>query len=122
MPLFLTDDEFQACSNDAGLIVEKADAFIQNLFIKLDTVKAEADAASTTAEQTCSILEQKYVSLSSDYGKLESENARLNAVVEKRGAELAQVQAEKHQLHLNSVGLIALMRVFLSFRLILFVW
>uniref|UniRef100_A0A7N0VHG9 Nucleoprotein TPR/MLP1 domain-containing protein n=1 Tax=Kalanchoe fedtschenkoi TaxID=63787 RepID=A0A7N0VHG9_KALFE len=104
MPLFISDEEYQRCCNDAGLLVEKADAFVRELYNELETVKAQADAASTTAEQTCSLLEQKYVSLASDYAKLESENAQLNIAVEQRLSELAQVQAEKHQLHLNSIG------------------
>ncbi|CAM8980267.1 unnamed protein product [Rhodiola kirilowii] len=104
MPLFLSDEEYQRCSNEPGLLVEKADIFIRDLYVKLETVKAQAEASSTTAEQTCSLIEQKYVSLSAEYAELESENARLNAAVEKGLSELAQVQAEKHQLHLNSIG------------------
>lgn len=104
MPLFLSDEEYQRCSNDAGFLVEKADAFIRDLYVKLETVNSQADAASTTAEQTCSFLEQKYVFLSEEYAKIESENARLVAEVEKGVSELAKVQAEKNQLHLNSVS------------------
>ncbi|XP_043688308.1 nuclear-pore anchor isoform X2 [Telopea speciosissima] len=104
MPLFLSDEEFQWCSHDASLVAEKADAFIRDLHRQLETVKAQADASAITAEQTCALLEQKYITLSAEFGKLESQNAQLNAVLEQRLTELAEVQAEKHQLHLKAIA------------------
>ncbi|XP_057958216.1 nuclear-pore anchor [Malania oleifera] len=104
MPLFLTDVEYERCSGNAALVAEKADSFIRDLHKQLDTVKAQADAAAITAEQTCSLLEQKYLSLSSDFANLQSQNAQLNSTLEQRLSDLAQVQAEKHQLHLQSIG------------------
>ncbi|OVA15206.1 Tetratricopeptide [Macleaya cordata] len=104
MPLFLSDEEFERCSHDASLVAEKADSFIKDLYRQLETVKAQTDAASITAEQTCSLLEQKYISLSSDFAKLESQNAELNKTLEQRISELAEVQSEKHQLYLKAIG------------------
>ena len=103
MPLFISDEEYSRCSNDVALVAEKADSFIRDLYNELQTVKAQADAASITAEQTCSLLEQKYISLSQEFSKLESQNAQLNSSLQERLSELAQIQAEKHQLHLKSV-------------------
>ncbi|KAL6974118.1 hypothetical protein U1Q18_028301 [Sarracenia purpurea var. burkii] len=103
MPLFLSDEEYEQCSQDASLVADKADAFIRELYNQLDTVRAQADAAAITAEQTCSLLEQKYVSLFSELTKLESQNSQLNSTLEQRLSELAQVQAEKHQIHLKSI-------------------
>ncbi|XP_059661908.1 nuclear-pore anchor isoform X2 [Cornus florida] len=104
MPLFLSDEELERCRHDASMVSEKADAFIRELYNQLDTVKAQADAAAITAEQTCSLLEQKYVSLSSDFNNLESQNLQLNSALEQRLSELAQVQADKHQIQLKSIG------------------
>ncbi|XP_019183396.1 PREDICTED: nuclear-pore anchor isoform X2 [Ipomoea nil] len=104
MPLFLTDEEFERCSHDPILVAEKADAFIRQLYNQLETVKAQADAASITAEQTCSLLEQKYVSLSSEFSALQSQQSQFNSSLDQRLSELAQLQADKHQLHLLSIG------------------
>lgn len=103
MPLFLSEEDYQQCRNDASLIVEKADSFIRDLYGQLETVKAQADAAAITAEQTCSILEQKYISLSSEFSELQSQNSRLESSDQTRLSDLAQLQAEKHQLYLKSI-------------------
>ncbi|XP_058184188.1 nuclear-pore anchor isoform X3 [Rhododendron vialii] len=103
MPLFLSEDEYERCSHDASLVAEKADAFIRELYNQFETVKAQADAAAITAEQTCSLLEQKYVSLTSEFAKLESQNSQLNSTLEQHLSELAQVQSLKHQIHLKSI-------------------
>lgn len=105
MPLFMTDEEFRRCanSNDAASVAEKADAYIRELYKQVETVRAEADAASITAEQTCSLLEQKFLSLSSEFSKLESQNAQLQSSLDRNLADLAQLQAHKHQLNLQTV-------------------
>ncbi|CAG7904984.1 unnamed protein product [Brassica rapa] len=104
MPLFMPDDELARLSSDAASVVaERADEYIRKLYAELDSVRAKADAASITAEQTCSLLEQKYLSLSRDFASLESQNAQLQSDLDGRLAELAQSQAEKHQLHLQSI-------------------
>ncbi|KAG5549723.1 hypothetical protein RHGRI_014880 [Rhododendron griersonianum] len=103
MPLFLSEDEYERCSHDASLVAEKADAFIRELYNQFETVKAQADAAAITAEQTCSLLEQKYVSLTSEFAKLESQNSQLNSTLEQHLSELAQVQSLKHQIHLKAI-------------------
>ncbi|XP_010539174.1 PREDICTED: nuclear-pore anchor [Tarenaya hassleriana] len=104
MPLFMPDDELSRLSSDAATVVAaKADEFIRKVYAELESVRAKADAASITAEQTCSLLEQKYLSLSQDFSSLESQNAQLQSAIDDRLAELAQAQAQKHQLHLQSI-------------------
>lgn len=104
MPLFLSEEEYERCSHDATLVTEKADAFIRELLNQLETVKAEADAASITAEQTCSLLEQKYVSLSSEFSRLQSQHSQLNNSLEERLSEVAKLQAQERQIQLQSVN------------------
>ncbi|KAK9937314.1 hypothetical protein M0R45_014113 [Rubus argutus] len=104
MPLFVSDEEFSSHRDDAAWVAEKADAFIRNLYTELDTVRAQNDAASITAEQTCSLLEQKYLSLSDEYSKLGSELAQLKSSFDERLSELAEVQAQKYQLNLQSIN------------------
>ncbi|XP_010417589.1 PREDICTED: nuclear-pore anchor-like [Camelina sativa] len=104
MPLFMPDEELARLSSDAASVVaERADEYIRKIYAELDSVRAKADAASITAEQTCSLLEQKYLSLSQDFSSLESQNAKLQSDLDDRLAELAQSQAQKHQLHLQSI-------------------
>lgn len=105
MPLFVSDEEFRRCSHDAALLAEKADEFIRGLYNQIETVKAEADAASITLEQTCSLNEQKYVSLSAEYSSLQLQLSDLNASFEQRAAELAELKAGKQQFLLQSVSL-----------------
>ncbi|XP_015078982.1 nuclear-pore anchor isoform X1 [Solanum pennellii] len=104
MPLFISDEEYERCSQDAGLVAVKADEFIRDLYNQLENVKAQADAASITAEQTCSVLEQKYVSLSSEYSALQLQYSQLNSSFEERLSELSQAQAEKQQAFIQSIG------------------
>ncbi|KAI3997019.1 hypothetical protein MKX01_021295 [Papaver californicum] len=104
MPLFLTDEEFSRCSNDVSVVVDKADSYIKDLYRQIETLKAQSDASSITAEQTCSLLEQKYVSLTSDFAKLEAEKEQLAVTLEQHISEVAELQSQKHQLHLKSIG------------------
>ncbi|XP_028799696.1 nuclear-pore anchor isoform X2 [Neltuma alba] len=103
MPLFLSDEEFSRCSNNAAAVAEKADAFIRSLLNELETVKAKADASDINAEQNCSLIEQKYLSLTSEFSKLESHVAELQATLDQRLAELAEVQTQKEKIHLQSI-------------------
>ncbi|CAI9760212.1 unnamed protein product [Fraxinus pennsylvanica] len=103
MPLFLSDDEFQRYSHDASLVAEKADLFIRGLYNRLETVRAEADAASITAEQTCSLLEQKYVSLTAEFSVIQSQHSQLSSSVDQSASELQLLQSEKKQLVLQSI-------------------
>ncbi|KAE8646121.1 nuclear-pore anchor isoform X2 [Cucumis sativus] len=102
--LFISDEEFSRHSDDAAFLAEKADAFIQGLRSELETVRAQADAASITAEQTCSLLDQKFLSLSAEFSDLQSQNAQLQTTLELRLSELAEVKSQKHQLNLLSIG------------------
>lgn len=103
MPLFLSEEEFRFLSHDAAAVAERADAVIRDLRLQVDTAKAEKDAAAIAAEQTCALLDQRYESLSNDLALLRSENAQLAASVEQRLSEIAEIQAEKHQLHIKAV-------------------
>lgn len=103
MPLFLSDEEFLLISNDASSVAEKADAFIRALHQQLDIIRAESDAKSIAEEQNCSLLEQKYAAIYSEFSRLQYENAQLSASNEKSLSELADAQAEKHQLHIKAV-------------------
>ncbi|GLU08559.1 hypothetical protein SLE2022_254650 [Rubroshorea leprosula] len=104
MPLFISDEELSQLPNDVGAVAERADAYIRELYAELETAKAKADASAITAEQTCSLLEQKFLSLSGEFGSVQSQNAQLQSSLDERLAELAQAQAQKHQLHLQSIG------------------
>ncbi|KAI3770732.1 hypothetical protein L6452_01875 [Arctium lappa] len=89
-------------SHDPSLTAQKADAYIRELYNQLEIEKAHYDASSITAEQTCSLLEQKYVSLKYEFTMLQSQHSQLNSTFEKRVSELAQIQADKHQVYLQS--------------------
>ncbi|KAI3935317.1 hypothetical protein MKW92_053400 [Papaver armeniacum] len=104
MPLFLTNEEFSRCSNDVSVVVDKADSYIKDLYRQIETLKAQSDASSITAEQTCSLLEQKYVSLTSDFAKLEGEKEQLAVTLEQHISDVAELQSQKRQLHLKSIG------------------
>ncbi|XP_047951702.1 nuclear-pore anchor-like [Salvia hispanica] len=103
MPLFVSDEEYRRCSHDAALLTEKADDFIRGLYNQIETVKAEADAASITLEQTCALNEQKYVSLSAEYSSLQLQNTETSALLEQRDAEIAGLKVEKQQFLLQSI-------------------
>lgn len=105
MPLFVSDEEFRRCSHDGALLAEKADEFIRGLYNQIETVKAEADAASITLEQTCALNEQKYVSLSAEFSSLQQQQSEFSALLEKRDVELAELKVEKQRLLLQSVSL-----------------
>lgn len=93
MPLFMSDDEFSRYANDeaAAVLAEKADDHIKNLMAEVETVKALLDASSITAEQTCSILEHKHLSLSSDFSDLQAQFAQLRS-------SLTEVEGREHRL------------------------
>ncbi|KOM42780.1 hypothetical protein LR48_Vigan05g038400 [Vigna angularis] len=103
MPLFLSDEEFSRCSGDGAAVAAKADAFIRGLLHELDTVRAKADAADINAEQNCSLIEQKYLSLTAEFSKLEAHVADLQSSLSQRLRELAEVQSQNHQIQLQSV-------------------
>ncbi|TQD76674.1 hypothetical protein C1H46_037806 [Malus baccata] len=104
MPLFVSDEDFSRHGNDAIWVADKADAYIRDLYKELETVRAQNDAASITAEQTCSLFEQKYLSIADEFSKLESQYAQLQSSLDSRLSEVAELQSQKHQLHLQSIG------------------
>ncbi|TKY49466.1 Nuclear-pore anchor [Spatholobus suberectus] len=103
MPLFLSDEEFARCSSDGAAVAAKADAFIRGLLHELDTVRAKADAADINAEQNCSLIEQKYLSLAAEFSKLESHVADLQSNLDQRLREIDEAQSQNHQIQLQSV-------------------
>ncbi|KAG1327010.1 hypothetical protein COCNU_01G009440 [Cocos nucifera] len=103
MPLFLLEEESRLLSHDAATVSGRADAVIRDLHLQVDTTKAEKDAVTIAAEQTCALLEQRYESLSDDLARLRSENSQLSTYIEQRLSELAEVQAENYRLHLKAV-------------------
>ncbi|KAI3730621.1 hypothetical protein L1987_61793 [Smallanthus sonchifolius] len=90
MPLFLSDEEYARCSHDPSLISLKADAYITELYNQLETEKAQYDASSITAEQTCSLLELKYVSLKSEFVTLQSQHSQLSSTLEARVSKIGK--------------------------------
>ncbi|XWS16718.1 hypothetical protein CRYUN_Cryun33cG0001800 [Craigia yunnanensis] len=104
MPLFISEEELSRLSNDAATVAERADAYIREMYGELETAKAKADAAAITAEQTCSLLEQKFLSISGELSDLQSQNTQLQSSLDERLTDLAQSQAQKHQLHLQTIG------------------
>ncbi|OMO78486.1 putative Nucleoprotein TPR, partial [Corchorus capsularis] len=104
MPLFISEEELSRLSNDAVMVAERADAYIRETYGELEAAKTKADADAITAEQSCSLLEQKLLSISRELSDLHAENAQLQSSLDERVAELAQAQAQKHQLHLQSIG------------------
>jgi len=106
MPLFLSDEEYSRCSGDGAAVAAKADAFIRGLLHELDTVRAKADAADINAEQNCSLIEQKYLSLTAEFSKLEAQVADLQSSLDQRLRELAEAQLQNHQIQLQSVRIV----------------
>ncbi|XVE53404.1 hypothetical protein DITRI_Ditri03aG0000200 [Diplodiscus trichospermus] len=104
MPLFISEEELSRLSNDAATVADRADAYIREIHVELETAKAKADASVITAEQTCSLLEQKFISIAAELSDLQSRNAQLQSSLDENLADLAQSQAQKHQLHLQTIG------------------
>ncbi|CAL0326353.1 unnamed protein product [Lupinus luteus] len=103
MPLFISDEEFSRCSGDTATVAAKADAFIRGLLHDLDTVRARADAADINAEQNCSLIEQKYLSLAAEFAKFESQVSELQSSLDLQQRELAETQSQNHQARLQLV-------------------
>ncbi|CAH8258661.1 unnamed protein product, partial [Arabidopsis lyrata] len=104
MPLFMPDEELARLASDgASVVPERADEYKRKMYAELDSVRAKADAASITAEQTCSLLEQRYLSLNDEFSSLESQNAQLQSDFDNRLSILAESQAETHQLQLRLI-------------------
>ncbi|OIW05348.1 hypothetical protein TanjilG_28813 [Lupinus angustifolius] len=103
MPIFISDEELSKFSGDAATVAAKADAFIRGLLHDLDTVRARADAADINAEQNCSLIEQKYISLAAEFSKLESQVSELQSSLDQRQRELAEAESQNHQVQLQLV-------------------
>ncbi|XP_024540031.1 nuclear-pore anchor [Selaginella moellendorffii] len=101
MPLFITDEELEQLGGDVAALCRKADDVFRNQQVQLETEKARADAARINAEQTCALVEQKYVALMDQVARLESEKAQLRLALENKSSEHAAAQARVHQLELE---------------------
>ncbi|KAH7301850.1 hypothetical protein KP509_23G046200 [Ceratopteris richardii] len=101
MPLFMSEDELQALDGNHGLVAEKADAYIRTLMQQLEAHKARADAAAIMAEQRGAVVEQKFLTMSSQFKRLETEKVQLEQTLERRATELAEVQAQTHAFELR---------------------
>uniref|UniRef100_A0A7I4FVD3 Nucleoprotein TPR/MLP1 domain-containing protein n=1 Tax=Physcomitrium patens TaxID=3218 RepID=A0A7I4FVD3_PHYPA len=103
MPLFMSDSELEREQGNVHAVVSKADAFIRELQEQLETQKARADAVTINAEQTCSLIEQKFLALSAQFSQLENEKDQSFATLERRSTELAQAQAQIHKLEIEAI-------------------
>ncbi|EPS69163.1 hypothetical protein M569_05601, partial [Genlisea aurea] len=97
MPLFISDEEFNHFSGDAGRVAEKADDFIRKLGAEIEKVKSDAASASLVLEQSCFNIQQKYESLSTEHASLNSRYLELNSSLEQRASEVNRLEAEKQQ-------------------------
>ncbi|CAI7858225.1 unnamed protein product, partial [Closterium sp. NIES-53] len=103
MPLFLTEEELQAVEGDVRAVARKAEEQIGSLLRQLETHKAQADAAEINAEQTCSLIEQKYLAVTDENAQLEREKGFLTADLDQKAAELAEIKAQVHRLQLEGI-------------------
>jgi len=108
MPLFMTDSEFEKEHVNVDAIVSKADAFIKGLQEQVETHKARADATAINAEQTCALIERKFLILSGQFSQLENEKEQSFVTLERRSTELAQAQGQIHKLEIEAVCLFRL--------------
>lgn len=103
MPLFMTDVEFERERGNVNAVVTQADVYIRDLQQQLETHKARADAAAINAEQTCALIEQKYLTLTAQFSQVENEKEQSFATLERRSTELAQAQAQIHKLEIEAI-------------------
>lgn len=103
MPLFMSDSELEKERGNLEAVVFKADAFIRGLQEQVETHKARADATAINAEQTCALIEQKFLILSGQFSQLENEKEQSFATLERRSTELAQAQGQIHKLEIEAI-------------------
>eukprot|EP00850_Spirogloea_muscicola_P002409 SM000009S23538 [mRNA] locus=s9:661826:679755:+ [translate_table: standard] len=105
MPTFMPDDELAAAveAGDVAAVAMRADEFARAVVLQLESTRARADAAKIDAEQTCSLIEQKYMAVNSENAQLEQEKAQLTVALETRSTELAEARAAAHLLELEAM-------------------
>ncbi|GJP70929.1 hypothetical protein CLOP_g1822, partial [Closterium sp. NIES-67] len=103
MPLFLSEEELQAFQGDVRAVARKAEEQLASLLRQLETHKAQADAAEINAEQTCSLIEQKYLAVTDENAQLERDKGFLTADLDQKAAELAEIKAQVHRLQLEAI-------------------
>ncbi|KAL3677732.1 hypothetical protein R1sor_020688 [Riccia sorocarpa] len=97
MAPFLSDEELRQRGGDD--VVE----YVYDLRQQLETHKARADAAVINAEQTCALIEQKFLSLTTQFTQVENEKHQSIATLERRSGELGQAQSQIHKLELDAI-------------------
>lgn len=102
MAAFISDEELKLKAGDEVV------AYVHELRLQVETHKARADAAVINAEQACSLIEQKFLSLTEQFGQLEHEKQQSMATLERRAGELGQAQGKVHKLELDAVSKIFL--------------
>ncbi|WJX72718.1 hypothetical protein P8452_56564 [Trifolium repens] len=102
-PLQSSSPELSRLSGDTTAVAAKADAYIRGLLKELDTVRAKVDASDINAEQSFSLAEQKYLSISSEFSRLESQAASHQSSLVQHLRDLSDTQAKNHQFHLKLV-------------------
>ncbi|CAM6077498.1 unnamed protein product [Sphagnum tenellum] len=103
MPLFMSDAELEREGGDVSVVVSRAEVYIRELQQQVETHKARADAAAINAEQTCALIEQKFLALTAQFSLLENEKEQTVATMERRSTELAQVHAQMHKLEIEAI-------------------
>lgn len=98
MATYFSDEELKQRAGED--VVE----YVHELRLQVETHKARADAAVINAEQACSLIEQKFLSLTEQFGQLEHEKQQSMATLERRSGELAQAQGKAHKLELDAVS------------------
>ncbi|KAK4838911.1 hypothetical protein QYF36_017509 [Acer negundo] len=96
MPLFISNEELSSLSGDSLSVAARVDAYIRDLQSQLDTVHARNDTSSITNEQTYALLEQKNMSLSQEFSKLDYSSlvaARAVAYIRDLQSQLDTIQA-----------------------------
>lgn len=105
MPLFCSEQELIGLGDDVLEVARRADEYIHSLLLQVETQKALADAAAINAEQTCSLIEQKFMSVTSENAQLETDKSQLIANMENREAEIAVAKSQVQQLQLTLIKL-----------------
>ncbi|XP_076904228.1 uncharacterized protein LOC143559588 [Bidens hawaiensis] len=87
MPLFMSDEEYAQCSGDPSLISQEADAYIRELYIQLQTQKAQHS-------QSLADLERKYTDTCDTLKRMDEKIKELESKQQIVKATSARIQFE----------------------------
>ncbi|KAM0019899.1 putative retrotransposon gag domain-containing protein [Helianthus debilis subsp. tardiflorus] len=79
MPLFLSDEEYARCSHDASMITHKADAYITQLYIQLETENSQSIDKDREIER-----------LSQEVSELQKSKTQLLQLIEHKDLEISE--------------------------------